>query len=134
SLLLPGRAAQARAVTVTASSKAVGNQDGGEGSIQVKRRQRRYKGQAQAAESLGPKRYVARSGCSELTRRSCRATGVETRPHPLGYIGATWQPRCLPCLVHQAGEGQPLARGAHEAAGVGSGSKQMPSCNGRDRR
>ncbi len=30
--------------------------------------------------------------------------------------------------------GKPLARAAHEAAGVGSGSKQMPLANGADRR
>ena len=36
------------------------------------------------------KRYVARSGCSELIRRRCRATGVEAGPNPRGLGEARW--------------------------------------------
>ena len=43
----------------------------GFGVFQVKRRKRRYRGQAQAAVTLGPKWHVAWSGVSELLRRRC---------------------------------------------------------------
>src|SRR5262249_61336019 len=48
-------AAEARARAATASTKAVGDQEGVVRSTQVNRRQRRHREQAQGADRLGPK-------------------------------------------------------------------------------
>jgi len=47
---------------------------------------RRHLGQAQAAESLGPKRQVGRSRRSELVWRECCPTGVAAEPKPRTMI------------------------------------------------
>jgi hypothetical protein len=64
-----GMATEARAHVATASTTAVGDQEGVVWSTQVNCRKRRKKSQAKGAERLGPKRYVARSGCSIFIRR-----------------------------------------------------------------
>jgi hypothetical protein len=64
-----GMATEARAEVATASTKAVGDQERVVWSTQVNRRKRRDYKQAKGADRLGPKRYVARSGCSDFTRR-----------------------------------------------------------------
>src|SRR5262249_45108328 len=85
------QATKPRGDVATASTKAVGTQDGVTRSTPVKRRQRRHLEQAKGAAKAWAKRRVVRSGGSELPRRRWRTTGEETGPKPLDCsTGGTW--------------------------------------------
>ena len=79
------------------------------------------------------KRYVARSGRSELARRRCRATGVEAGPNPRRFRRCNVVSPLSPPPRTPRGRGKRAARRAGGAAGRGGGRKRMPCCNGADR-